>query len=458
MRRLLGLRDLVHDAIHEITNLVEETQEAAAQKPMALLTLVEPVGRVARGVDEVRRGVARAVFDGVRGTNRGVQALCDQGIVLATAALERAGFERWSDLEPEGARGDARLALDAWVDRAESALNGVIGDFLAARGNPLATRMSLRRGGIPVPLSRSGLSQALPAATGKLCIFVHGLACSDSVWRPAARTSEISAEIADEMPEVAARAPLDFAVELERAHGYTSFDLRYNTGLHISENGRALAQLLSELTRVYPVPIDQIALVGHSMGGLVVRSAAHYAEQRGEPWLTQLTHVLSIASPHFGAPLARVGHVVSTVTGLFDTAATQVSAKVLRARSAGIKDLSFGALLDDDGPGGAAEASLFGPQQSCPFVPGVAYGYVAARFRPSGVRDSIEGSSSEGGFGEWLGDLLVHLPSASGKHDDPARQLPFHMGHVIEGAHHVALTTHPDVYHQLERFLTECQP
>jgi pimeloyl-ACP methyl ester carboxylesterase len=435
MRRLLGLRDLVHDAIDEITHLVEETQEAAAQKPLALLTLVEPVGRVARGVDQVRRGVARAVFDGVRGTNRGVQALCDQGIVLASAALERAGLERWSELENVGAHGEARLAVDAWVDRAESALNGVIGDFLAARGNPLATRMCLRRGGIEVPLGRSDLDRALPAPTGKVCIFVHGLATSDSVWRAAPRTAQSPA-----------RAPLDFAAELERAHGYTSFDLRYNSGLHISENGRALAQLLSELERVYPQSIEQIVLVGHSMGGLVVRSAAHYGEELGEPWVAKLTHVLSIGSPHFGAPLARAGHVVSTVAALFDTAATQVSAKVLRARSAGIKDLSFGALLDDDS--GAAEASLFGPQESCPFVPGVAYGYVAARFRSSGA----------GGFGELLGDLLVHLPSASGQHSDPARHLPFHMGHVIEGAHHVALTTHPDVYHQLERFLTECQP
>jgi pimeloyl-ACP methyl ester carboxylesterase len=437
MRRLLGLRDLVHDAIDEITNLVEETHEAVAQKPVAVLSLVEPVGRVARGVDEARRAVARAVFDSVRGTNRGVQALADQGIVLAAAALTRAGFEGWGEPAGDGARAEARLAVDAWVDRAESALNGVIGDFLAARGNPLATRMSLRSAGVPLRLDRLELGQALPAATGKLCIFVHGLACSDSVWRPAARPAE-----------AATRAPLDFGAELARELGYTSLDLRYNSGLHVSENGRELALLLSELVRVYPRSIDQIALVGHSMGGLVARSAAHYAQEQGAPWLARLTHVLSIGSPHFGAPLARAGHVVSSVVGLFDTAATQVSAKVLRARSAGIKDLSFGAVLDDDWLGRDAEASLFGAQQPCPFVPGVAYGYVAARFRPSGA----------GRFGELLGDLLVHLPSASGQHRDPARHMPFHMGHVIEGAHHVALTTHPDVYRQLARFLTECHP
>jgi triacylglycerol lipase len=446
MRRLLGLRDLVHDAIDEITNLVEETEEAVAQKPLAMLELVEPLGRVARGVDEVRRGVTRAVFDSVRGTNRGVQALADQGLALASAALERAGFEPGRQPAAGGPPAAARLAFEAWVDVAESALNGVIGDYLAARGNPLATRMTLRRAGVSLPLRRQELGQALPAATGKLCIFVPGLASSDSVWRPAARPAELGA-----------RAPIDFAAELERELGYTALDLRYNSGLHIAENGRALALLLSELARVYPVRIEQIVLVGHSMGGLVVRSAAHYAEARGEPWLAQLTHVLSLGTPHFGAPLARAGHVVASVVGLFDNAATQVSAKVLRARSAGIKDLSFGALLDDDSLDddshegtsheGAAEVSFFDPQQPCPFVGGVAYGYVAARFRPSG----------SGPLGELLGDLLVHLPSASGQHRDPTRHLPFHMGHVIEGVHHVALTTHPDVYRQLRRFLTECR-
>jgi hypothetical protein len=171
----------------------------------------------------------------------------------------------------------------------------------------------------------------------------------------------------------------------------------------------------------------------------------------GGPWLGRLVLVVGMGRPEFGALLARAGVVVSSLAALFDTAGTQVTAKVLRARSAGIKDLSFGALLDSDWregeAEGGAEASLFAAQEHMPglrFVKGVAYGYIAARFRPSGSRAA-----------EWIGDLLVHLPSASGRHSNPIRRIPFHMGHVVEGAHHVALTTHPEVYHQLARFLTE---
>lgn len=449
MRRLLGLRDLVHDAIDELTNLVEATHEGVARKPVALVSRIEPLGGVAREVDAVRQGVAGVVFDSVRGVNRSVQAICDRGISLASDVVRAAGGVDVGSLRGEPAAPASHAlraspnALETWVEVAESALNGVVGDFLEARGNPLATGMQLRHGGQPLVLGRSELARALPHASGKLVIFVHGLASSDSVWAP--RTGKS----ASANGSVAAAGPVSFGDEASHGLGYTPLYLRYNSGLRISKNGRALALLLGQLHAAYPVNIESIALVGHSMGGLVVQSAALYAAELGEPWLARLEHVLGIGTPHFGALLARAGHVVSSVAALFDTAGTQVSAKVLRARSAGIKDLSFGALLDSDWREGEAEASLFAAAGRSPelrFVEGVAYGYVAARFRPPGSRAA-----------EWLGDLLVHLPSASGQHANPTRRIPFHMGHVIDGAHHVALTTHPEVYRQLARFLTECR-
>lgn len=456
MRRLLGLRDLVHDAIDEITNLVEATHEGVARKPVALLSRVEPLGGVAREVDAVRRGVARLAFDGVRQTNRSVQALCDRGIRLA-AEVARARGVLGGDQpvsRPLDGAGALPHAVEGWVERAESALNGAVGDFLEARGNPLATGMWLRHGGRPLVLGRAELGAALPHASGKLIVFVHGLASSDSVWAPSAPSSQRHDGTGVSVGQpVSVGEPVSFGDEVARALGYTPLYLRYNSGLPISKNGRALARLLTELVAAYPLHIESLALVGHSMGGLVVQSAAQHAADLGEPWLARLDHVLGIGTPHFGAPLARAAHVVSSLAALFDTAGTQVPAKVLRARSAGMKDLSLGALLDahagDERAGAGrakeAEASLFAAQ-GLRFVEGVAYGYIAARSRPSGSRAS-----------EWIGDWLVHLPSASGCHPNATRHIPFHMGHVVDGVHHVALTTHPDVCRQLERFLTECR-
>ena len=183
------------------------------------------------------------------------------------------------------------------------------------------------------------------------------------------------------------------------------------------------------------------------MGGLVARSAAHYGNALSHAWVGKLSHLLSIGSPHFGAPLERAGNVLASVLGFFDTAGTQVPAKLINARSAGIKDLRFGSVLDEDWRDGDPDAFFTDTSKHAPFVDGVAYGYIAARLQPSG----------SGALGELLGDMLVQLPSATGQHRDETRHLPFHMGHVLEGINHVALTNHPAVYPQLVRFLKECR-
>jgi len=430
MRRLLALRDLVHDAVEKITDLVEETHESVARKPVAMLGMIEPLGSAARAVDSVRRVTARSVFDSVRATNRGVQALSDLGVALTVKTLEQA---RQLGAELPGEKLATELAstpaLAAWTERAESALNAVMGDFLAARENGLAIQTSLRAHEQTLILTPSALAAALPHATGKLCIFVHGLGCSDSIWRER---------------DAVTGTPTSFGERLEPL-GYTPLALRYNSGLHISENGRALSTLLSELVAAYPCPVDEITLVGHSMGGLVARSAAHYGKALEQSWADKLTRLLCIGSPHFGAPLERAGNVVASVLRFFDTAGTQVPAKLINARSAGVKDLRFGYLLDEDWAGGDPDAFLDDRSHHAPFISGVTYGYIAARFRPL----------ADGKLGELLGDLLVQVPSASGSHDNATRHLPFHMGHVLEGVHHIGLTTHPAVFEQLQRFLTE---
>ena len=430
MRRLFGLRDLVHDAIEKTTDLVEETHEAAAKKPIAVLSQLEPIGSVARGVDEVRGATAKLVFDSVRLTNRSVQRVSDVGLKLGAKAVAVAR-ELGLELKPHALAAPLThpVATDV-TERAESALNAVMGDFLAARANGLAIEMRLRADGRDLPIEGAALSAALEGASPKLCLFLHGLGCSDSVWsggdERGARTS--------------------FGELLARDLGYTCLTVRYNTGLHISENGRTLARLLDALMEAYPVALEEVALVGHSMGGLVARSAAHYARALDAQWIAKLTHVLCIGSPHFGAPLERMGNLVASLLRSFDLAGTQVPAKLINARSAGVKDLRFGSILDEDWRDGDPDAFLTDTSRHAAFVDGVTYGYVAAHAQPD----------AKGPFTELLGDLLVQLPSASGQHRDPTRHLPFHMGHVIAGVNHVALTTHPAVYAQLKRFLLEC--
>ncbi|HEX5657497.1 MAG TPA: alpha/beta fold hydrolase [Polyangiales bacterium] len=424
MRRLIGLRDFVHDVIEKTTDLVEETHDAAAKKPIDVLSTLG-LGAPAQAVDTPRALIAKLVFDSIRATNRTVQAVSDVGVAIAKQVLP--------EENAISVASKPKRQLEAWIETAESALNAVAGDFLAAQENGLSIQAQLRHQGHALTLTREHLATVLPEATPLICVFVHGLGLSDSVW------------LQQEPPE--GSSEVSFGNGVQRALGYTPIYFRYNTGLHISQNGRALAGLLEELVSNYPVAVEEIALIGHSMGGLVSRSAAHYGETLEQQWITKLRHVLCIGSPHFGAPLERAGNVVTSVLAYFDTAGTQVPAKVFNARSAGIKDLRFGSVRDEDWQGHDPDAFFQDNTQHAAFVEGVSYGYIAARLQ-----------AASGFVGELVGDLLVQLPSASGQHRDPTRVLPFHMGHVVDGVNHVALPTNPAVYEQVLRFLRDCGP
>ena len=139
-------------------------------------------------------------------------------------------------------------------------LNGALGDYLKRTGNGLAIPMELIHEGRSLPADRAAITAAHPAATPRLVVLVHGLMSTETFWR---------------MPDGEAYGSL-----LARDLGYTPFYVRYNSGLHVSENGEALDALLEQLVRRYPVPVEELVLIGHSMGGLVIRSATHVASER----------------------------------------------------------------------------------------------------------------------------------------------------------------------------------
>jgi len=415
MRLLLGLRDLIHDAIEKTTDLVEETHDSAASKVLRLLSLAPAtLGDAARLVVGAERLGASVVYETIRITNRGVRVLEDAGIALAGDAL------------PEAQPGPR----PAWADTARGALNALHGDFLRGRGNALAIRMALKLGGRTLPTSREALATALPDATGKVCLFVHGLGCTEREWSRGAGSDHGDPDT-------------NFGTLLARDLGMTPLYLRYNTGLHISENGRALSRLLTDLVAAYPRPIDEILLFGHSMGGLVARSAAHYGERDRAPWIGRLTHVVCIGSPHLGAPLEKGVNFLASILGRVGAAGTQVPAKILNARSAGIKDLRFGYVVDEDWRGKDPDAFLEDNRNDIPFVESATYAFVAASI----TRDP------EHPLGQLLGDVMVRQGSASGRAPEPSRHIPFRVGRVFGGLHHLQLQNHPEVYAAIKGWL-----
>lgn len=433
MRRLIGLKDFVHDAIRRTTNLVEETHEGAAAKPVRLLSQIPELKDAVQAVDAVRRGVASLVFESIRATNEGFRVIEDASLSAMTAVIGSDAMEATAQKIAQKfetpLRSDA-IGSPGWlVDSAQGVLNGAVGDALGAAGNGLSIELGIYSEGVHVSPEWWAAEVAEPSDT--IAVFVHGLGCTEWSW-------SFDAEALHGDPAV------NFGTLLRRDFGFTPLYVRYNTGLHVSENGQKLSRLLSDVMRACP-RASRLVLIGHSMGGLVVRSAAYYGKAAGASWASSLTHVFCIGSPHLGAPLEKAGNVLASVLAFFDVAGAQVPAKILNGRSSGIKDLRFGYVVDEDWKDRDPDALLEDNRRNIPFADGVLYCFVAGTL----ARDPLHP------LNEALGDVLVRLPSASGHHPEPARRIPFHIGHIAGGVHHLALGNHPDVYAQIARVLQD---
>lgn len=419
MGQLKGLKDLVFDTIEHTTHLVEQNHLSVARKYARRVQYIAPAVPV-KVVNSVHCGIAQGVYTSIRLVTRAVSGLTEAGLVIAS---HRAGQEasKASSLQPE-----VTATLPTWVDSAQGVLNGAIGDYLNQRGNGLEIPMALHHQGQPLALEAMNLKNTLPRTNSKICLFVHGLGCTEQVWNTGAQRFYGDAQ-------------QNFGTMLARDLGYTPLYLRYNSGLHISQNGKQLADLLATLVEAYPGPIDEILLFGHSMGGLVVRSAACYGVRNKQPWLERLKGVFCIGSPHLGAPLEKASNVVAAVLSFFDTPGTQVPAQLFRLRSAGIKDLRFGYLVDEDWQGYDPDALLDNRRTPIPFAEGVKYYFIASTI----TRDPAHP------LGQIVGDLLVCHKSAAGpRQPDHCVAMPF--SRVFSGMNHFHLANHPEVYEQIK--------
>jgi triacylglycerol lipase len=325
--------------------------------------------------------------------------------------------------EQEAQAPEAARAGGGKLEFAIGVLNGVLGDYLHREDNALATPMELFLDGRPVPVERASLQRAYPAATGRLALWVHGFAVTESVW-----------SFPDE-PSVT------YGALLQRDLGLTPLYLRYNTGLHISENGEALARLLERLVAEFPVPVEELVLVGYSMGGLVVRSACHVAAEAGHSWLSRVRRALYLAVPHLGSPLERLGKVVASALRAIPNPYTQLVADVVNLRSNGVKDLGLGHLVKQDWEGTEGEALLQNRRHPVPLLPGIAHHLLVGTLAPD----------EHHLFATLFGDGVVSMASAAGRSgpEDHSPIFPQQNVKVVGGIDHVTLARHPSVYAQV---------
>ncbi len=392
---LRGINQLVINGIVGVVDLVEAMH----------YNIVSIPGLVAKPKRDRTTGIKGLVYRSVRG----VIGLVGRGLDGLLAQLE--------PLLDKRSRWRGRETLLA-------VLNGVLGDYLAASNNPLAITMRVRQGGGVLPDESESLAVAIPHAGGKLVVLLHGLCMNDLQWK---------------------RKGHDHGVSLARDLAYTPVYLHYNSGLHVSTNGRAFAERLETLVQLWPVPLTELVIIGHSMGGLVARSACHYGALARHEWVRRLDKLVFVGTPHHGAPLERGGNWVDLLLG-----ASRYSAPLARLgkiRSAGITDLRFGNLLDEDWNKRDRFKRTGDLRLPVPLPQGVACYAIAAT---TGKR---AGDLSD----RLIGDGIVPLASALGHHDNPKLALTFDDSRqrVVYGTGHLDLLSRPEVYAQIKQWLAE---
>jgi pimeloyl-ACP methyl ester carboxylesterase len=394
---LRGVSRMAIDATSGLTGLVEALHTKIAQRPAKL------GGPVVAGAVN---GISSLVYWSIRGVTRTVGGGID--VVLARLA-------------PLLGQMESSPKRDALV----AALNGVLGDYLLETGNPLAITMHMRIDGRPLELVRERMTAVPPSP--KLVVLVHGLCMNDLQWQ---------------------RDGHDHGAALAHDLGYAPVYLRYNTGRHISTNGRAFADQLEQLVKAWPVAVEELVIVGHSMGGLVARSAVWYGREAGQEWPSKLGSLVFLGTPHHGAPFERGGHWIDQLLG--KTPYTAPFSRLGRIRSAGITDLRHGSLLDEDWEGKDRFAHGQDLRRPVPLPDGVRCYAIAAT-----------SGKSTGDLGDrLLGDGLVPVASALGRHKDPRLTLSLapENGRVVFETKHLDLLGHAAVYEYLCGWLSSSKP
>jgi pimeloyl-ACP methyl ester carboxylesterase len=410
LHRIRGWKAVIHDAVDFTVDLVEEGHESIGRNAMRVLGLVAPVAAPARLVNELRRASTALALDSVRGVNRAVEQLTDLGLDGALA-LRLLPWLQEPTSGPIAMRSDI-FGTAPWLsDAAIGALNGAVGDYLHREGNALDLGLSLRYGN-----EYFDGSAPPPALPSRLALFVHGLGATEWSWCWNALESY-------------GDAVLNYGILLERDAGLAPVYVRYNSGRRVTDNGRVLAEVLERVLSARAEPIDELVLVGHSMGGLVVQSACHHGLRAKHDWVKRVSRVFALGSPHQGAPLEQLGNFATVLLGRVDLPGTRIPAEILRRRSAGMRDLGRGTCIDDD-----AQAEL---------LDHVAYYFVSATV----TRDR------DHPLGWLIGDVMVRVPSASGPaviRPDLRIETP-----CFGGVVHQELGNHPDVYALLRSACTE---
>lgn len=310
---------------------------------------------------------------------------------------------------------------------AQTAVASFYADRLTPRLAPLAPTMSVRVAGRGVELNRASLASAFPDATDRIAIFLHGLMATERSWG----------------------ADTGFGARLQADHDFTPVHVRFNAGIHIADNGRLFAELLEQLAAEWPVSVGRVILVGHSMGGLIMRSACELADELGHVWPQRVESCFYLGAPNHGAALERGVAVAAAALERRQNRHARNLARLLNQRSPGIKDLRHGSILECEYDDNDPHRRELLDHRDIPLRPGIAHHFVAATLLPQ---------AAAGRASEFIGDGMVSPISATGSHPS-GKRAPF-LGaqrHYLPGLPHARLPMDDRVYQVIDSVVSQAR-
>jgi pimeloyl-ACP methyl ester carboxylesterase len=396
-----GLGDLLVLATEQLAAPVEGMHRAIADRWFGL------AGTGAASAGQLYQAFAGRIYGSV----------CTAGSVLGFAVGLGAAVGGRGALPPLW-----RSSLGSGI---QAAANAVWGDQLEGRGSDLRIELGLRDAlGETIAPDPVSLARAFPRPTTRLVVLLHGLGETERCWQGQTDDDEPAIGLGD----------------LLIADSFTPLLVRYNTGRHLSDNGADLAALVEEITLGWPVAVEEVALVGNSMGGLVARSSIHAGRSAGHRWVGLAQHVVALGSPHLGAPLEKGANLVSWGLGLAPE--SRPLADFLNQRSAGIKDLRFGAIREGDWRGSEPDVLLRNVVGDEPLPEGAEQHFVAGVITTDPTHP----------VGVLVGDLIVRVGSGTGR--GRRRRVEAADVRVLGGHHHFNLPRDPAVHQQVRDWLT----
>jgi hypothetical protein len=170
----------------------------------------------------------------------------------------------------------------------------------------------------------------------------------------------------------------------------------------------------------------------------VIRSATHYGADGDHDWTSVTRRIFLLGTPHAGSPLEKAGNILTSALGALPL--VRVIAEVGNRRSAGIKDLRFAALVDEDWNDRHPDAFSLPRRTQVPLLAGARHYVAVASLR----------SDPDHPVSKILGDVLVTQFSARG-HMMMGRSQRFPASHVrvFPSTGHMRIAACRSVYEQL---------